>query len=190
MATRKTRKTKENPVLLSRYMRAVSWCCVDEVYVGSLPELDGPSCHGATPEEVYARLDEMVESYKESDTPPGGMERYLREFPAALYRWEWCFEVRKKWRDPLPSISPHSPIAWLHTIASRYVRITWWSEEEGCYIGALPELAVDVFYRAASLKECLEKMQAYAFDVVENVIFFREMIPAPLCCPLAAFPRQ
>lgn len=50
-------------ILASRYERRVYWSDEDQAYIGSLPEICGPCCDAATPQEVYALLDEIALGY-------------------------------------------------------------------------------------------------------------------------------
>lgn len=47
------------------YVRQVRWDDEDNCYIGSLPELCGDCCHGDTPGEVYAQLDDIAQGYAE-----------------------------------------------------------------------------------------------------------------------------
>ena len=51
--------------LARRYVRLVYWSEEDKAYVGSLPEICGPCCDAATPQEVYELLDEIALGYAE-----------------------------------------------------------------------------------------------------------------------------
>lgn len=51
----------------ARYAKKVRWSDEDNCYVGSLPDLCGDCCHGATPEEVAVQLTEIAEDWAEED---------------------------------------------------------------------------------------------------------------------------
>lgn len=51
--------------LARRYVRLVYWSDEDQAYLGSLPEICGPCCDAATPQEVYELLDEIALGYAE-----------------------------------------------------------------------------------------------------------------------------
>lgn len=64
--------------LAARYARLIYWSAEDGCYIGSLPEICGPCCHGDTVEELYPQLDtiaqewvQMAEEGKCSLLPPG-----------------------------------------------------------------------------------------------------------------------
>lgn len=183
------------------YMRAVSWSYVDQVYVGSLPEISGPCCHGDTLEETYRQLDEVVELFidiyihpEEVDivlAEPGGMERYLSEFPAALQRWSWNGVVGiAPWVDVLAPLSPDSSPEEIEAAAAMYVRVSWWSPEESCYIGTLPEIDHLRFYRAPTQAACLEQLSTAATSAVRSHALGASSIPAPRACPVSDFARS
>ena len=46
--------------LAARYPRVIEWSEEDDCFVGSAPPLIGQSCHGRTPQEVAAQLEEIV----------------------------------------------------------------------------------------------------------------------------------
>ncbi len=51
--------------LARRYVRLVYWSEEDKAYIGSLPEICGPCCDAATPQEVYELLEEIALGYAE-----------------------------------------------------------------------------------------------------------------------------
>lgn len=64
--------------LAKQYARLIYWSVEDSCYIGSLPEICGPCCHGATIEEIHTQLDaiaqdwvEMAQEGKCTLPPPG-----------------------------------------------------------------------------------------------------------------------
>jgi len=64
--------------LAAQYARLIYWSAEDACYIGSLPEICGPCCHGDTVEELYPQLDtiaqewvQMAEEGKCTLSPPG-----------------------------------------------------------------------------------------------------------------------
>lgn len=51
--------------LAKRYPRVIRWDEADQVFIGSLPDLDGDCTHGSSVEEVVRNLDECAEIYVE-----------------------------------------------------------------------------------------------------------------------------
>lgn len=51
--------------LAKRYPRIIRWDETDNVFIGSLPDLDGDCTHGSTVEEVARNLDECAEIFVE-----------------------------------------------------------------------------------------------------------------------------
>lgn len=49
--------------LARRYARLVYWSDEDQAYIGSLPEICGPCCHGDTIAAVSAELDEIAQEW-------------------------------------------------------------------------------------------------------------------------------
>lgn len=64
--------------LAKQYARLIYWSAEDGCYIGSLPEICGPCCHGNSTEEIHAQLDtialdwvEMAQAGKCTLPPPG-----------------------------------------------------------------------------------------------------------------------
>ena len=64
--------------LAAQYARLIYWSVEDACYIGSLPEICGPCCHGDSVEELYPQLDTIAQEWVEkaeagecSLPPPG-----------------------------------------------------------------------------------------------------------------------
>lgn len=58
--------TKEAPALRARrYLKLVEWSERDGRFVGRVPTLIGPCCHGRTEAEVMAQLSTLTEEWVE-----------------------------------------------------------------------------------------------------------------------------
>lgn len=53
----------EIKALARRYTRLIRWSEEDQLYIGSLPDLENDCTHGRTPEETARNLDEVAEMY-------------------------------------------------------------------------------------------------------------------------------
>ena len=58
-------KTSELKAKAARYMKIVEWSDEDGCFVGSVPPLIGPCCHGKDEAKVYAQLCRIVEEWVE-----------------------------------------------------------------------------------------------------------------------------
>lgn len=84
--------------LAKRYPRVIRWDEQDQIYIGSLPDLDGDCTHGKTVEEVALNLDECAELAVETSLEYGlplPEPRSKVVVPSPFKEWDNTSEVAR-----------------------------------------------------------------------------------------------